>query len=195
MLRKVMWIGAAMCAAWGGTLHAQPARRPAPDLSSIVATPSSTLLSRIASWKVPSPAYVRERKAMLAELRRARALWTRRRPAAYAFRVDLTCPRPAFCPNAGLKITVPGDPRVAASYGVPASMEEVFAQLEQAVRSDHLRVSRLRFHPRLGYPLRWTQDPAVAIAPWRRFRWVRDFHPLPPPPPARRMKQTAVAIR
>lgn len=185
MLRRLIWIGAAMCAAWGGTLHAQPARRPVPDLASIVATSSSTALSRISSWKVPSPAYVRERKAMLAELRRARALWARRRPAAYTFRVDVSCPRPPFCGN-GIKVAVPGD----APPGAEASMEEVFAALEHALRSDDLRVSRLRFHPRLGYPLGWTQDLALGITHGRRLRWVRDFRPLPSPgsgaSPARR---------
>jgi hypothetical protein len=179
-------LAAALWLACAAPLHAQPTRRPAVDLESIVARVTGS--SSPASWKVPSDAYLRERKAMLEELRINRERWARRRPATYAFRFGPPCVRTPDCGHPGLKVAVPGDPPRAGTRDAPGSMEDVFALLEHTLRSDVYRVSRVRYHPRLGYPLRWKDDVALPIAGGRNVRWVRGFRAIPPPggTPARR---------
>jgi len=189
---RLAGLAAALLLACAGPLHAQPARRP-PDLERIVARGSGGQLSR-ASWKVPSDAYLRERKAMLAELRAARGRWARRRPPAYAFRFLAGCMYMPFCDAPGRKVVVPVDPpRGASGEGAPRSMEEVFALLEEALRSDDVRVGHVRFHPRLGYPLRWDQDTALPFSHGHAVRRVRDFRAVPPPGAKGRMKRGAAA--
>jgi len=186
---RLAGFAAALLLARAAPLHAQPARRPAPDLESIVVRVTGS--SSPASWKVPSDAYLRERKEMVAELQISRERWARGRPAAYAFRFGPPCLRTPDCGHPGVKVAVPGDRPRAGTRDAPASMEDVFALLEHALRSDDYRVSRVRYHPRLGYPLRWKEDAALPISGGRNVRWVRGFRAVSPPdgPPARRGKR------
>lgn len=138
---------------------------------------TATLVLALSTGLAPAPTGAAQagagRAAKLAELERNEALWSKRRPPSYRFRLRVVC----FCPSRGRPLTITvRNGRATGAHGFERRMDtvpEMFARIRSALKDRSAGKVTVAYDRRRGFPRRAAIDP-VRTAIDDEYGWTAD---------------------